>query len=97
MVSPATAVAVGEAGGLGVLNAEGLWARYEDPLPVYRKLREAAAGQAPPVALLQQVYAEPVKPELVADRIREMRDAGITTAVRISPQHTERARRRSSP
>ena len=71
-----------------MLNAEGLWGRYEDPLPVYRKLREAAGAEAPPVALLQQVYAEPVRPELVADRIREMRDAGVTTAVRVSPQHT---------
>ena len=39
--------AVGEAGGLGVLNAEGLWARYEDPLPAYRKVRDAAAAGAP--------------------------------------------------
>ena len=88
VVSPATAVAIGEAGGLGVLNAEGLWARYEDPLPVYRKLRAAAGAEAPPVSLLQQVYCEQVKPDLVAARIKEMRDAGITTAVRISPQHT---------
>ena len=88
VVSPATAVAVGEAGGLGVLNAEGLWARYEDPLPVYRKLREAAGDGAPPVALLQEVYCEPVKPDLIAARIKEMRDAGVTTAVRVSPQHT---------
>ena len=76
VVSPATAIAVGEAGGLGVLNAEGLWARYEDPLPVYRQLREAAAPGAPPVALLQEVYCEPVKPDLIAARIKEMRDAG---------------------
>ena len=89
VVSPATAVAVGAAGGLGVLNAEGLWGRYEDPLPVYRKLREAAGVEAPPVALLQEVYSEPVKPELIGERIREMRDAGVTTAVRVSPQHTE--------
>src|SRR5215217_2418801 len=88
IVSPATAIAIGEAGGLGVLNAEGLWARYEDPLPVYRKLRESAGDDAPPVSLLQQVYCEPVKPDLVAARIKEMRDAGVTTAVRISPQHT---------
>src|ERR671929_1110337 len=88
VVSPATAVAIGEAGGLGVLNAEGLWARYEDPLPVYRKLRDAAAAGAPPVSVLQQVYCEPVKPDLVAARIKEMREAGGTTAVRVSPQHT---------
>ena len=88
VVSPATAVAIGEAGGLGVLNAEGLWTRYEDPEPIYRKLRDGAGAGAPPVSLLQQVYCEPVKPDLVAARIKEMRDAGITTAVRISPQHT---------
>src|SRR5918997_6863348 len=89
VVSPATAIAVGQAGGLGVLNAEGLWTRYEDPEPVYRKLRDAAGAGAPPVALLQDVYCEPVKPELIAERIRQMRDAGATTAVRVSPQHTE--------
>ena len=50
VVSPATAVAVGEVGGLGVLNAEGLWTRYDDPEPVYRAAREDAAGAgAPPV------------------------------------------------
>ena len=89
VVSPATAIAVGQAGGLGVLNAEGLWTRYEDPEPVYRKLRDAAGAGAPPVALLQDVYCEPVKPELIAERIRQMRDVGTTTAVRVSPQHTE--------
>jgi IMP dehydrogenase len=89
VVSPATAVAVGEAGGLGVLNAEGLWTRYEDPAPAFRKLRDAAGDGAPPVALLQQVYAEPVKPELITARIKEIGAAGGTTAVRVSPQHTE--------
>jgi IMP dehydrogenase len=89
VVSPATANAVGAAGGLGVLNGEGLWTRYEDPEPVYRKLKEAASAGAPPVSLLQQVYAEPVKPELITARIKEMQAAGGTTAVRVSPQHTE--------
>src|SRR3954451_6938299 len=89
VVSPDTAIEVGRAGGLGVLNAEGWWARYEAPLPVYRKLREAAGQTGPPVALLQQVYCEPVKPELITARIKELRDAGTTTAVRVSPQHTQ--------
>jgi IMP dehydrogenase len=88
VVSPATAIAVGQAGGLGVLNAEGLWTRYDDPAPIFRQLREAVPGGAPPVALLQQVYAEPVKPDLITARVKELRDAGVTTAVRISPQHT---------
>ncbi|MGZ4644365.1 MAG: GuaB3 family IMP dehydrogenase-related protein [Blastococcus sp.] len=89
VVSPASAIAVGRAGGLGVLNAEGLWTRYEDPAPVYRKLLEAACAGAPPVALLQQLYAEPVKPELITARIKEIRESGVTTAARISPQHTQ--------
>ena len=91
VMSPATATAVGRAGGLGVLNAEGLWTRYDDPSDVYRQLLEAgrSAGSAALTALLQRVYAEPVKPDLVAARVKEMRDAGVTTAARISPQHTE--------
>ncbi len=89
VVSPATAVAVGELGGLGVLNAEGLWTRYDDPEPVYRRIREAAGAGAPPVALLQEVYAEPVKTDLISARVKELRDGGGTTAVRISPQHTQ--------
>jgi IMP dehydrogenase len=89
VVSPATAVAVGQAGGLGVLNAEGLWTRYDDPTDVYRQLRDAASPETgPPTALLQQVYAEPVKLDLITARIKEMRDSGVTTAVRVSPQHT---------
>jgi IMP dehydrogenase len=88
VISPATAVAIGEAGGLGVLNAEGLWTRYDDPLPAYRRIRDAAGDGAPPVALLQEVYCEPVKPDLITARIKEMSAAGGTTAVRVSPQHT---------
>jgi IMP dehydrogenase len=89
VVSPATAVAVAELGGLGVLNAEGLWTRYEDPEPVYRRIRQAAGRGAPPVSLLQEVYAEPVKTDLVTARIKELSADGATTAVRISPQHTQ--------
>ena len=89
VMSPATAVAVGRAGGLGVLNGEGLWTRYDDPAPMYRRIAEAAAAGAPPVALLQEVYAEPVKTDLITARIKEMSEGGVTTAIRISPQHTE--------
>ncbi|WP_369132822.1 GuaB3 family IMP dehydrogenase-related protein [Modestobacter sp. I12A-02662] len=89
VVSPTTAIGVGQAGGLGVLNAEGLWARYDDPTDVYRQLREAAGPHGgPPVSLLQRLYAEPVKPDLVTARVKELSAAGVTTAVRVSPQHT---------
>src|SRR3978361_1385621 len=72
VVSPATAIAVGRAGGLGVLNAEGLWTRYDDPEPAYRRLRAAAGPGSPPVALLQELDCEPVKPELITARIKQM-------------------------
>src|SRR5688500_2622035 len=88
VVSPATAIAVGQAGGLGVLNAEGLWTRYDDPEPAYRRLRDAADDGPPPVALLQEVYSRPVDPDLITARIKEIRQSGGTTAVRVSPQHT---------
>jgi IMP dehydrogenase len=95
VMSPATVVETGRLGGLGVLNAEGLWTRYDDPSDVYRRLREAVVGAAdggpvgPATALLQEVYAEPVKPDLLAARIKEVRDAGVVAAVRVSPQHTQ--------
>jgi IMP dehydrogenase len=86
-MSPASAIALGRLGGLGVLNAEGLWTRYEDPTKILDELagldEDAAA-----IKRLQEVYAEPIRPELIADRVRSIRDAGVTVAVRVSPQHT---------
>jgi IMP dehydrogenase len=84
-MSPATVAEVGRLGGLGVLNAEGLWCRYEDPAPVYESI--LAQGESA-TAHLQKVYSEPVKPELITQRIKEIRATGVTVAVRISPQHT---------
>ncbi|MEV8511191.1 GuaB3 family IMP dehydrogenase-related protein [Dactylosporangium sp. NPDC051484] len=86
-MSPATAVALGKLGGLGVLNVEGLWTRYTDPT----KILEELAGlddDARATARLQEVYAEPIKPELIGERVKEIRDGGVTVAVRVSPQHT---------
>ncbi|WP_106849683.1 GuaB3 family IMP dehydrogenase-related protein [Blastococcus sp. Marseille-P5729] len=86
-MSPSTVAMVNAAGGLGVLNAEGLWTRYGDPSEVYERI--AAAAEADATALLQEVYAQPVDQDLVAERIRELRAGGGTVAVRVSPQHTE--------
>jgi IMP dehydrogenase len=87
-MSPATVGAVGLAGGLGVLDAEGLWTRYDDPTPVLSELSALEPEDA--TAALQRVYAEPVRDELIATRIKEIRDTGAITAVRVSPQHTLR-------
>ncbi len=86
-MSPTTAIALGRLGGLGVLNVEGLWCRYEDPT---RMLGELAAldGDGPTTRRLQQVYAEPIKPELIVERVKQIRDGGVTVSVRVSPQHT---------
>src|SRR3954467_983410 len=84
VMSPATAIALGGLGGLGVLNLEGLWTRYEDPDPL---LEEVAGLQGTEgTRRLQEMYTEPIKPELITERLREIRDAGVTVAGSLSPQ-----------
>jgi IMP dehydrogenase len=85
-MSPTTVGAVGAAGGLGVLDAEGLWTRYDDPTPLLEEIASLETESA--TAALQRIYAEPVRDELITQRIKEIRDTGATTAVRVSPQHT---------
>jgi IMP dehydrogenase len=87
-MSPVTIAEVARIGGLGVLDAEGLWTRHDDPAPILEQL----AGLDPLEATgqLQQVYAEPVQEELISQRIKEIRDTGAVVAVRVSPQHTLR-------
>ena len=87
VVSPETAIAIGHLGGVGVLNLEGLWTRYEDPEPILDEI----AAQPPEKATLrmQELYAEPIKPELVGERIRQIKDAGVISCASVTPQRTE--------
>ena len=85
-VSPATAIAIGKLGGLGVLDLEGLWTRYEDPTQQLNEIAKLAPEAA--TARMQQIYAEPIKAELIRDRIAQIRDAGVTVAGALSPQRT---------
>jgi IMP dehydrogenase len=87
-MSPATIAEVGRIGGLGVLDIEGLWTRYDDPAPVLAQLAALAPDEA--TSVLQRIYAEPVREELIGQRIKEIRDLGAVVAVRVSPQHTSR-------
>ncbi|HVW40332.1 MAG TPA: GuaB3 family IMP dehydrogenase-related protein [Amycolatopsis sp.] len=89
IVSPARAVEIGELGGLGVLNAEGLWARHPNVEDAMRRLLDATKGEdrTELVRLLQELHSAPVQPELLADVVRTVRDAGVTVAARVSPQH----------
>jgi IMP dehydrogenase len=88
IVSPATAVRVGELGGLGVLNAEGLWARHAEPEKALTEIAERA-GTDPAAALgeLQRLHSAPVQPDLLGEALERVRGAGITLAARVSPQH----------
>ena len=63
VVSPATAIEIGRLGGVGVLNLEGLWTRYEDPEPLFAEIAELDNEKA--TARMQDIYQEPIKPELV--------------------------------
>lgn len=87
VVSPATAVALGRAGGLGVLDLEGLWTRYEDPEPLLAQIAELPAAEA--TARMQEIYSAPIQPELIRRRVGEVRDAGVTVAGALSPQRTQ--------
>ena len=87
VTSPATAIAVGKMGALGVLDLEGLWTRYDDPQPLLDEIAELPAERA--TERIQQIYAEPIKPELIVERLHEIRDAGVTVAGALSPQRTQ--------
>jgi IMP dehydrogenase len=88
IVSPTTAVRFGELGGLGVLNAEGLWARHAEPDKALTEIAErAAADPAAALGELQRLHAAPVQPDLLAEALGRVRGAGVTLAARVSPQH----------
>ena len=87
VTSPATAIAMGKMGALGVLDLEGLWTRYDDPQPLFDEIAELPAESA--TERIQQIYAEPIKPELIVERLHEIRDAGVTVAGALSPQRTQ--------
>jgi IMP dehydrogenase len=86
VVSPSTAIAIGKLGGVGVLNLEGIWTRYEDPEPLLAEI--AGLGDAEVTRRMQEIYEAPIQPELVSTRIAEVRAAGITVAAALSPQRT---------
>jgi IMP dehydrogenase len=86
VVSPATAVEIGHLGGLGVLNLEGLWTRYADPEPCFEEIASLEGDKV--TARMQQIYAEPVKPELVVKRIGEIKDSGVVACASVTPQRT---------
>ena len=87
VMSPETAISFGRAGGLGVLNLEGLWTRYDDPSPLLEEVAGLHGLEA--TKRMQEIYLEPIKPELITERLRQMRDSGVTVAGALSPQRTK--------
>jgi IMP dehydrogenase len=81
------AITIGKLGGLAVVNLEGLQTRYEDPKPVYEEI--AGFGKDEATRGMQRLYQEPIKEELVARRIREIKDGGVIAAASLTPQRVE--------
>ena len=88
VMSPETAIMVGRLGGIGVLDLEGLWTRYEDPSEALERIRQADPSRA--TSVLQEVYRAPVSPELITERLMQIRAAGVVVAGRLSPAQTQR-------
>ena len=84
VVSPATAAEIGRLGGLAVLNLEGIWSRYENAEEQLERM--AAASPEAATATMQEIYREPVKPELIAQRVEEIKAQGVVAAGSLTPQ-----------
>jgi IMP dehydrogenase len=84
VVSPEVAINYGKLGGLAVLNLEGLWTRYEDPKKEFKKILDAKPESG--VQVLQQIYSAEIKPELIKERIKEIKSAGVIAAAALSPR-----------
>ena len=83
VVDVGMAVKLSELGALGVLNLEGIQTRYDDPNPILDKI--ASVGKEEFVSLMQDLYAEPIKPELIEKRIQEIKQQGAIAAVSATP------------
>lgn len=92
LVSPEFAIELGRLGGLGVLNGEGLIGRHADVGEKIAEVLRAAEKQDDPavsIRLLQQLHAAPLDLDLLGAAVARVRDAGVTTAVRVSPQNVQ--------
>jgi IMP dehydrogenase len=90
-VDPTTAGIIGSMGGLAVLNLEGLQTRYEDPGPVFEEIASLPEHKA--TRVMQDIYAEPIKEELIFRRVQEIKDKGVIAAASLTPQRVERYHR----
>ncbi len=87
VVNPESAIAVGKLGGIGVLNLEGIQTRYDDPDPILEKIASLPKNKA--TRGIQEVYQEPIKPELIEKRIAQIKESGVLTAASLTPNRVE--------
>ncbi|CAN5802224.1 GuaB3 family IMP dehydrogenase-related protein [soil metagenome] len=87
-VDPTIAGIIGDLGGLAVLNLEGIQTRYEDPGPVFEEI--ASLPQHKATRMMQDLYAEPIKEELIFRRVQEIKDKGVIAAASLTPQKVKR-------
>jgi IMP dehydrogenase len=83
-ISPATAAEIGRLGGLGVLNLEGLWTRHEEPIPLFEEIASLPADKA--TRRMQEIYSAPINPDLIVQRVAEMKASNAVTAASLTPQ-----------
>lgn len=88
VVDVSTAVEIGKLGGIGVINLEGLQARYDDPTKILRQIASFPKEEA--TRGLQKLYQEPIKPKLITKRVKEIKRRGVITAVALTPQRVEK-------
>src|ERR671913_56893 len=84
VVSPRTAGIIGRLGGLAVLNLEGIFTRYEDADEQLERIAHLPKDVA--TREMQDIYQRPIDPELITQRIREIKDQGVVVAASLTPQ-----------
>lgn len=87
VVSPDSAGIIGKLGGLAVLNLEGIWTRYEDADNILARIASLPKEQA--TREMQDIYQEPVKEELIVQRIKEIKAHGVVASASLTPQRVE--------
>ncbi|HNM79241.1 MAG TPA: IMP dehydrogenase, partial [Tepidiformaceae bacterium] len=88
VVDPNFAIAMHKAGGLAVLNLEGVWTKYDDPSGILEEVASASRDEA--TRLLQEAYQQPIREEYIAKRIHEMKAGGAVAAVSLTPMNTKK-------
>jgi IMP dehydrogenase len=84
VISPETAIKLGELGGLGVLNLEGIFTRYQNAGAQLEKIAKLPKDKA--TGVMQEIYSQPVEPKLIAQRIEEIKSRGVLAAGSLTPQ-----------